>query len=426
MDNVNIGGTFVTRLDAPLVLASGQALPNRIAKAAMEEFLAVDGQLPGHELAGLYRRWARGGAGLMITGHAMVDRRALADPSDVVLEEGTPLEAFRQWARAAQSGDGRVWLQVNHPGRVMTTDMPGAVRSASDVAVDVGRYSRLFPRPEPMTSEQIEETVQRFATTARMAESAGFDGVQIHAAHGYLISQFLSPLTNLRRDRWGGGLENRARLLLDIVAAVRAEVGERFAVGVKLNTADFQRGGFGADDASRVVAMLSEFPVDLVELSGGSLESLATHGHPADGSTLAREAYFLDAAEKIITDASVPIMLTGGIRRRSVAERVLAQGTSVVGMATALAVDPSLPRRWLHGEDAAAEVEPLRWRDKGLAAAAGQAALRCRLARLSREKASSGRTPPILALAGERLHRRAALRRYRRWLVDRRPPAPAG
>jgi 2,4-dienoyl-CoA reductase-like NADH-dependent reductase (Old Yellow Enzyme family) len=422
---VNIGRKFVTRLDAPLELASGQRLPNRIAKAAMEEFLAVDGQLPGPDLVELYRRWARGGAGLMITGHVMVDRGALADPSDVVLEKGTPLEPFRRWARAARSGEGRVWLQINHPGRVMTSDMPGAVRSASDVAVDVGRYSRLYPRPEPMTSGQIEETVQRFASTARMAQTAGFDGVQIHAAHGYLISQFLSPLTNQRQDRWGGDLDNRARLLVDIVAAVRAEVGEQFAVSVKLNTADFQRGGFGTGDAARVVAMLAEFPVDLVELSGGSLESLATHGHPADGSTLAREAYFLDAAAAIIAGATVPIMVTGGIRRRWVAEQALVRGTSVVGMATAFAVDPALPRRWLRGEDAAVEIEPLRWRDKALAAAATQATVRCRLARWGRQGTVSGRAHPILALIGERLHRRAALRRYRRWLDGRRSPAPA-
>ncbi|GAB3449802.1 oxidoreductase [Actinophytocola sediminis] len=406
----------MTPLDTPLVLASGQHLPNRIAKAAMEEFLAVDGQLPGAELATLYRRWARGGAGLMITGHVMVDRGALADPLDIVLEQDTPLAPFRQWANAARSGDGQVWLQLNHPGRVMTADMPGVVQSASDVAVDVGRYSRLYPRPVPMTAERIAEVVGRFAATARMARAAGFDGVQLHAAHGYLISQFLSPLTNRRQDRWGGDLANRARLLRDIVAAVRAEVGDRFAVGVKLNTADFQRGGFDAEDAARVVAMLAEFPVDLVELSGGSLESLATHGHPADGSTLAREAYFLDAAAAIIAGATVPIMVTGGIRRRPVAERALAGGTAMVGMATALAIDPDLPRRWLRGEDAAAEVEPLRWRDKALAAAATQAGVRCRLARMGRDD-PAGHTHPILALAGERLRRRAALRRYRGWLT---------
>ncbi len=410
----------MAQLDTPLVLAGGQRLPNRIAKAAMEEFLSVDGQLPAPELVELYRRWARGGAGLLITGHVMVDRRALADPSDVVLEEDTPLEPFRRWAEAARSGDGRVWLQINHPGRVVTADMPGVARSASDVAVSIGRYSRVYARPEPMTPEQIEEIVRRFAATARKAEAAGFDGVQIHAAHGYLMSQFLSPLTNKRQDRWGGVLENRARLLLDVITAVRAEVGERFAVGVKLNTADFQRGGFAPDDAAEVVAMLAERRVDLVELSGGSVESLATHGHTADGSTLAREAYFLDAAATIVAGATVPIMLTGGIRRRSVAEQVLASGTSVIGMATALAVDPDLPGRWLRGEDAGVEVEPVRWRDKLLASAATQATVRCRLARLGREKPPA-RTHPVLALAGERLHRRAALRRYRRWLGDRRP-----
>ncbi|MFD9701667.1 NADH:flavin oxidoreductase/NADH oxidase family protein [Lentzea sp. NPDC059081] len=408
----------MTELGTPLELASGGLLPNRIAKAAMEEFLAADGQLPGPGLEVLYRRWAAGGAGLLITGHVMVDHRSLADPSDVVLEEDTPLEPFRRWARAARSGGGQVWMQINHPGRVMSADMPGAVRSASDVAVSLGRYSRLYRRPEPMTAADVAETVRRFAATARMAESAGFDGVQVHAAHGYLISQFLSPLTNRRTDEWGGDLRNRARLLLDVVAAIRREVGSGFAVAVKLNTADFQRGGFDAEDAARVVSMLAESAVDLVELSGGSLESLATNGSTADGSTLAREAYFLDAAASILDGAALPIMITGGIRRRPVAHDALARGAAVVGMATALAVDPDLPRHWLRGDEADAGLTPVRLRDKALAAAATQAAVRCHLSRLGGGKGAPA-PRPLLALVRERLRRRGALRRYRAWFSGR-------
>ncbi|MCS7483154.1 NADH:flavin oxidoreductase/NADH oxidase family protein [Umezawaea endophytica] len=415
----------MAELDIPLKLANGTLLPNRIAKAAMEEFLAVHGQLPGPGLVELYRRWATGGAGLLITGHVMVDHRSLADPSDVVLEATTPLKPFRQWARAAQSGGGQVWLQINHPGRVIASDMPGLVRSASDVPVNLGRYSRLYRQPEPMTSDDIAETVQRFATSARMAESAGFDGVQIHAAHGYLISQFLSPLTNRRTDEWGGELRNRARLLLDVVAAIRREVSNEFAVAVKLNTADFQRGGFDSEDAKRVVSMLSESAVDLVELSGGSLESLATSGSTADGSTLAREAYFLDAAASILDGAPLPIMITGGIRRRPVAENALVRGASVVGMATALAVDPDLPRRWFQGEDVAVRITPLRLRDKAIAAAAAQAATRCRLVGLSGGRTAS-KPRPLLALAWERLRRRTALRRYRAWFNGQQGPKMAG
>lgn len=169
-------------------------------------------------------------------------------------------------------------------------------------------------------------TVARFAATAALAAEAGFHGVQIHAAHGYLLAQFLSPLTNRRTDRWGGDLDNRARMLLDVVRAVRAAVPEGFAVAVKLNTADFQRGGFDEGEAVQVVEALASAGCDLVELSGGSVESLATHGHPADERTLAREAYFLELASDIIRTARLPVMVTGGIRRAAVAQRVLDQG----------------------------------------------------------------------------------------------------
>ena len=411
----------MTRLAEPLQLPGGQTLPNRIAKAAMEEFLAVDSQLPGPELVTLYQRWAGGGAGLLITGHVMVDARALADPSDVVLTDDTPLEPFRRWATAATSGDARAWMQINHPGRVVNTDMPGLAWSASDIPVDIGRYSRLYARPAAMTPEQIDEVVARFARTAQRAVEAGFDGVQIHAAHGYLLSQFLSPLTNRRTDRWGGDLRNRARLLLDVVTEVRRQVPGGSAVAVKLNTADFQRGGFGPDDAARVIAMLAHAGVDLVELSGGSVESLATYGHAADGRTLAREAYFLDAAATIIPRATIPVMLTGGIRRRAVAERVREQGTAVVGVATAFSLDPELPRRWLRGEETAAELPRSRWKNKLLVAATTQAGIRCRLRQLGRGAALPGRVYPVVAFAHERLQRRQALRRYRRWLVAYRP-----
>ncbi|GGP86405.1 NADH:flavin oxidoreductase/NADH oxidase family protein [Saccharothrix coeruleofusca] len=412
-------------LDAPLVLPSGQTLPNRIAKAATEEFLAVEGQLPGAELVELYRRWAAGGAGLLITGHVMVDGRALANPADVVLQQGTALAPFRRWAQAARSGGGRAWLQINHPGRVVGADMRGLAWSASDVRVEIGRYSRLYPRPTPMTPAQIEEVVDRFATTARLAEQAGFDGVQVHAAHGYLLAQFLSPLTNRRADAWGGELAHRAKLLLDVVAAVRGRVGSGFAVGVKLNTADFQRGGFDEGDAARVVDLLAESGVDLVELSGGSVESLATHGHTADGRTLAREAYFLDLAARIAPGAPVPIMLTGGVRRRPVAEDVLAGGVSVVGMATALALRPDLPGRWLRGERAEAPAPRVRWRHKVLASAATQAEVRRRLARLGRGAEPGDRFRFRTSLVRELLDRRTALRRYHRWLDTAHTTSPA-
>src|SRR3979411_1052436 len=180
-----------------------------------------------------------------------------------------------------------------------------------------------------MTKEQIGATVQRFATTASLAERAGFDGVEVHAAHGYLISQFLSPLVNPRSAVSGGTLENRARLLLDVVRAIREAVSASFAVAVKLNSADFQRGGFDAEDAAHVIGMLEPLGVDLVELSGGSYESPAMSGRPADGRTAAREAYFLELAAQLAETSPLPLMLTGGITRRQAAREVLARGVEV-------------------------------------------------------------------------------------------------
>ncbi|WP_406148183.1 tRNA-dihydrouridine synthase [Streptomyces sp. NBC_01012] len=403
------------RIDDRLVLPGGLTLPNRLVKAAMEENLAIEGQLPGEQLLELYRRWARGGAGLLITGHVMVDGSALADPSDVVLQDGTPLEPFTRWAGAVRGAGGRVLMQINHPGRVVNSDMPGPALSASDVAVDVGRYSRMFGRPRAMTEAEIAGTVARFAATAALAAEAGFHGVQIHAAHGYLLAQFLSPLTNRRTDRWGGDLENRARMLLDVVHAVRAAVPEGFAVAVKLNTADFQRGGFDEGEAVQVVDALASAGCDLVELSGGSVESLATHGYPADERTLAREAYFLELASDIIRTARLPVMVTGGIRRAAVARRVLDQGGSLAGMATALACVPDLPQRWLSGDETVVEPVQPRWKDKSLTAAATQAMIRHRLARLGAGRDTRTPLSPVLALLRERLHRHRALRRYRRW-----------
>ncbi|MFC8087102.1 NADH:flavin oxidoreductase/NADH oxidase family protein [Streptomyces sp. NPDC057340] len=407
----------MTLLSEPLRLPGGAVLPNRIAKAATEELLAEPGQLPGAALATLYRRLAAGGAGLLITGHVMVDRRAVAQPGDVVLERDTPLEPFRRWAAAGQAAGGRFWMQINHPGRVVPKDLARTTWAPSAVPVDVGGLSGMYPIPRAMTARDIDETVERFAVTARRAREAGFDGVEIHAAHGYLLSQFLSPLVNRRDDRWGGSLANRARLLLDVVGAVRERAGTGFAVAVKLNSADFQRGGFDTDDARDVIKMLADAGTDLVELSGGSIESLATAGFPADGRTLAREAYFLTLAEQLLTTSPLPLMLTGGIRRRAVAQEVLDSGVAVAGLATALAVDPALPGQWLAGHDARAEPPRTRLRNKTLAAAALQSLTARRLARLGHGKPSRPPYSPAVALVLERLVRGRRRRGYLKWLA---------
>jgi 2,4-dienoyl-CoA reductase-like NADH-dependent reductase (Old Yellow Enzyme family) len=403
----------------PLRLANGTTLPNRIAKAAMEENLADAGQLPGRRLIELYRAWARGGAGLIITGNVMVDARAMTGPAGVVLDATTDLAPFREWARVAKSGGGQVWMQINHPGRLVYADLPGVRWAPSAVRVNLGKHSHRFGEPAPMTDRDIDAVVAMHADSARRAEEAGFDGVEIHAAHGYLVAQFLSPLVNKRDDEWGGSLQNRARLLLEIVRAVRAVVSPGFAVAVKLNSADFQRGGFDETDAARVLTMLDGLRVDLVELSGGSAESPAMQGRTADGRTMQREAYFLSLAEQLLAVTPAPLMLTGGITRRATAQRVLESGIAVVGLASALALRPSLPHDWERDQALQVRVPRVRWRDQTLSAAAQMAILRYALRRAAGGRRPRRHMPPLVVLLIDQ-HRRARARaRYAVWLQRR-------
>ena len=307
-------------------------------------------------------------------------------------------------------------MQLNHPGRQVYAAMGGDVLSPSDVAIDLGKHSHLFGRPRAMTQQDIEQLIQRFADSALKAEQAGFDGVQIHAAHGYLISQFLSPLTNKRKDEYGGSIENRMRLLIEVIKAVRAQVAPTFAVAVKINSADFQRGGFDADDAKVVISAMNELAVDLVELSGGSYESPAMQGSTADGRTLQREAYFLDFAKEIAQVATMPIMTTGGVRRLAVAEDVLAQGIDMVGMGTALAMNPSLPNDWKNDSTLSAHNPVVRWKDKTLSAVATMAVIKRQLQRMGQGKYPKPNASPIFSLIADRIRIKKLTKRYHQYL----------
>lgn len=406
-------------LFAPLTLPNGAIVPNRLAKAAMEETLAEAGQLPGPRIGRLYRRWAEGGAGLLITGNVMVDRRALTGPGTIALEADTPLAPFRAWAQAARAHGAQAWMQISHPGRQVMANMKGLAWAPSAVALDLGRHSKLFAQPVAMTEADILEVVERFASTAHAAGQAGFTGVQIHAAHGYLISQFLSPLANRRIDAWGGSLANRARLLLAVVRAVRARVAPGFCVAVKLNSADFQRGGFSEDDAKQVLAMLDAEQVDLVELSGGSYESPAMQGRSADGRTLAREAYFLEFARDLAQVATMPLMTTGGIARRAVAEQVLESGVAIVGIGTALAAVPDLPKQWQAGREPVAAMPAVDWKDKALVSLARMALVRRRLHALARGSGALVAYSPAFTLLLDQLRGLRLTRRYRAWRTQR-------
>lgn len=349
----------------------------------------------------------------------MVDSRAMTGPGGVVLEDSKHLDRFKRWAQVGRSKGAQFWLQINHPGRQMPANLGQPTWAPSAVPMNLGNMSKHFNTPQAMTQEVIEDVIRRFARTAQLGEQAGFTGVEIHAAHGYLLSQFLSPLSNQRTDAWGGPLENRARLLFEIVKAVRAVVSPGFAVAVKLNSADFQRGGFSVDDAHQVVKMLNELAVDLVELSGGSYEAPAMQGEARDGRTLAREAYFAEFARELRAVAKMPVMVTGGIRRRPVADQVVKSGVDMVGIGTALAIDPNLPRDWRAGKDSAPALLPISWKNKPLASLANMAAVKFQLRKLGRGKATDPKVSPLRALILQQVSNACRVRRYRRWVGQR-------
>ena len=210
----------------------------------------------------------------------MVDCHAMTGPGGVALEDDRHLAKFEEWAKAGQTAGNHFWLQINHPGRQIRTELGQPALAPSAVPLNLGRLSKLFAPPQEMMEHQIEDVINQFVTTSQLAERAGFTGVEMHAAHGYLRCRFLSPLSNLRQDQWGGSLENRSRILFEIVNRVRAAVSPKFCVAVKLNSAVFQKGGFEQDDASWVDSQLNNMRIDLIELSSGSYESPVMQGEP--------------------------------------------------------------------------------------------------------------------------------------------------
>ncbi len=348
-------------LKSSLTLPSGQTLKNRIAKAAMTEGLADSENRPTERLATLYRRWGAGGAGLLLSGNIMVDRRYLERPGNVAFDgpqSDDQIARIRVWTGAARESGADIWAQLSHAGRQTPKYVSREPVAPSSVAIDLP--GEQFAPPRALAADEIVDIVNRFATAARTAKLGGFTGVQVHGAHGYLVSEFLNPRVNLRDDEWGGSLENRARLLLRIVDAVRAQVGSGFTVSVKLNSSDFQKGGFAPGEAIQVARWLEAAGVDLIEVSGGSYEQPAMmdmdglelrYEEQKRESTRAREAYFLDYAEEMRASVKTPLMVTGGFRTREGMEAALASGAcDVIGVARPLCVDPDMPRRLLSGD----------------------------------------------------------------------------
>lgn len=336
-------------LQQPLKLACGISIPNRIAKSAMSEQLADRHGSPTIDLQQLYAAWARGGTGLLITGNVMIDHRAFVEPRNVVLEDERFLEANRLWAQAAQANGSKIIMQINHPGRVAVLPLLKKPIAPSAVGLDLPMMS-LLRMPREMHETEILEQIQRFANTAALAIKAGFDGVQIHAAHGYLLSQFLSPLSNVRTDQWGGNPENRRRILIETVRAVRAAIGKNKILSVKLNSADFQKGGLTQEESLQIALALEAEAIDLLEVSGGNYESPAQLGY-APKRQAQRDAYFLDYATALRKNSQLPLMLTGGLRNADLMNRIVAEGTvNLIGLARPFALQPDLAKQLLAGK----------------------------------------------------------------------------
>jgi 2,4-dienoyl-CoA reductase-like NADH-dependent reductase (Old Yellow Enzyme family) len=343
----------------PLDLPS-ERLPNRLAKAAMTEGLSDARGWVSERLAHLYHLWASGGAGLLITGNVPIDRDHLERPGNVIIDGEQPCEAralLRIWSSAARSRGAGVWMQLNHAGRQTPRTVNPKPKAPSAIALALP--GKQFGQPVPLTEVEIEAIISRFANAAVMARDTGFTGVQVHAAHGYLLSQFLSPLANQRHDAWGGTLENRARILLEIVRAIRSRAGHDFTLSVKLNSADFQRGGFAPDESLQVARWLAAESVDVIEVSGGNYEQprmMKSDGlSPPDfsgqsRSTQEREAYFLDFANILRAQILLPIMVTGGFRSGgAMNEAIRDDGIDLIGIARPMVTEPDAPQQLLDG-----------------------------------------------------------------------------
>ncbi|MGK0289298.1 MAG: 2,4-dienoyl-CoA reductase-like NADH-dependent reductase (Old Yellow Enzyme family) [bacterium] len=331
-------------LNTPFQIGKKLTVKNRFFKSAMSEQLTDKNNLPNKELIKLYETWAEGGLGISVTGNVMIDKKAMGEPRQVVLEKDTPLESFKAWAKAGTKNDCQLWMQLNHPGKQIPSILCKEPVAPSAISLGAG-LEKAFNPPRALSEPEILDIIERFANSSKLAKEAGFSGVQIHGAHGYLVSQFLSSRHNQRTDQWGGRLENRMRFVLEVYRAIRTAVGD-FPIGIKLNSADFMKGGFTEEESMEVVKTIAKEGIDMIEISGGTYESPSMTGHKIKESTKKREAYFLDYAEKVRSLVDTPIAVTGGFRSGTAMTEALQSGaTDMIGVARPLAVEPDLPNK---------------------------------------------------------------------------------
>ena len=350
----------MTVITDKLDLPCGVEIKNRICKGAMTEGLAdAQNRATSHHV-NLYDRWSSGGAGILLTGNVQVDHRFLERPGNVVIEgqqTNKQLSRLISYAEAGTKNDTHLWMQISHAGRQTPASVAETPVAPSEVQLQMPGAQ--FGKPRALSHEEILDIIQKFAHCANIAQDTGFTGVQIHGAHGYLISEFLSPDINLREDEWGGTLEKRAKFLIETVRSVRKSVGVNFPVSLKLNSADFQKGGFSHEDAIQVATWLNEEGLDLLEISGGTYEQphlvgidMGLNPERAEKrreSTIAREAYFLDYAKDIRTIFNGPLMVTGGFRSTKGMNNALNENAcDVIGIARPFCIDPDIANKLLN------------------------------------------------------------------------------
>ena len=350
-------------LNESFTLPCGQILKNRVCKAAMTERIASGDNLANQGHINLYDIWANGDIGILLTGNVQVDRRNLEGPANVVIDKNNyknQLSTLKEWSAAGTKNNTQLWMQISHAGRQTPGEINSSPMAPSNIRLKIP--GKNYGTPVPMTEEDILDVIEKFVFTAKIARETGFTGVQFHSAHGYLLSEFLSPDINNRNDAWGGDIENRARIHLEIIKRCREEVGEDFPISVKMNSADFQIGGFAADDSIIVAKMLESAGVDIIEISGGTYEQPKLIGvddltinpersEQRKESTIAREAYFLEYAKDIRKAVSLPLMVTGGFRTKEGIEDALKSNIcQIIGIGRPLCADPYCVKKMIAGE----------------------------------------------------------------------------
>ena len=333
-------------LFTPITLPNGTTIKNRFFKSAMSEGMGTRDFQPKKNIATLYKRWAEGGTGLIITGNIMVDPKGTAEPGNIVFDKNSNMEILKNWANQGQQHGAKIMVQLNHPGKQVPKTI--AKETVAPSAVPLGNgLNKLFSTPRALTTSEVEELVQKFVTSAKVAKEAGFSGVQIHAAHDYLISQFLSPHDNRRTDKYGGSLENRMRFLKEIYLGMREELGKDFTIGIKINSTDFKEDGLTEEDSLKTIIELANLGLDFVEISGGTYERPAMMGATSKSTN---QVFFAEYSKKLKQKIEIPVVVTGGIRSINAMNTLLNDSTTdFIGIARPLTIDPNIPNKIKQG-----------------------------------------------------------------------------